>query len=99
MKLRDYAWVAVLSIALTACSQESADMIITGARIFTSDKQQPWAEALAIKDGKFVYVGDASGIGSYTSATSVDLQGKLVIPGWQTGIRIRDMSMSKNSVR
>jgi predicted amidohydrolase YtcJ len=39
--------------------KESADLIITGAKIFTSDNQKPWAESLAIKDGKFVYVGDA----------------------------------------
>lgn len=93
MKLKNFAWFTVLLIALAACSQdpadssttESADIIITGAKIFTSDKQQPWAEALAIKDGKFIYVGDASGIGSYTSARSVDLQGKLVIPGLTDG--------------
>ena len=47
--------------------KENADLSITGAKIFTSDKQQPWAEALAIKDGKFIYVGDADGIASYTS--------------------------------
>jgi hypothetical protein len=93
MKLKNYAWFAVLLIAFTACSQdsvdssteESADMIITGARIFTSDKQQPWAEALAIKDGKFVYVGDASGIVAYTSTNSIDLKGELIIPGMADG--------------
>lgn len=93
MRLTNVAWSTALLIVLAACSQEpadsstkeSADMIITGARIFTADKQQPWAEALAIKNGKFVYVGDASGIGSYVSARSVDLQGRLVIPGLADG--------------
>ena len=93
MKPSNFAWYGVLLAALAACSQEAADssapegvdLIITGARIFTSDEQQPWAEALAIKEGKFVYVGDASGLDSYTSMRSIDLRGKLVIPGLTDG--------------
>ena len=88
-----FARYGFLLLATAACGQEStdrsvnepADLIIIGARIFTSDPRQPWAEALAIKDGRFVYVGDTSGIGSYTGTISVDLQGKLVIPGLSDG--------------
>ncbi len=93
MNLQRIAWLVFSLIAFAACSQESAvsdtqkraDMIITGAKIFTSDKQQPWADALAIKDGRFVYVGDVTGIASYDSARSIDLEGKLVIPGMADG--------------
>ena len=93
IKLNKLAWYGVLLIALAGCSQESADsgapesvdMIITGARVYTSDEEQPWAEALAIKDGTFVYVGDASGLDSYTSQRSIDLEGKLVLPGLTDG--------------
>ena len=35
-----------------------ADMIMKNAKIFTSEKDKPMAFALAVKDGKFVYVGD-----------------------------------------
>jgi predicted amidohydrolase YtcJ len=38
-----------------------ADIIIKNAKIFTADKNQPQATALAVKDGKFVYVGDEAG--------------------------------------
>lgn len=62
-------------------SQQSADMIITGAKIFTSNEQEPWAEAMAIKDGKFIYVGDKTGIAAYESTNTIDLKGELVIPG------------------
>ena len=93
MKFKNYVWLTVLLIVLATSSQatadnstkESADLIITGAKIFTSDKQRPWAEALAVKDGKFIYVGDANGIVSYTSTNSIDLKGKLVIPGMVDG--------------
>jgi len=40
---------------------ESAELILTGAKIFTSNAQQPWAETVAIKDGRFIYVGDSTG--------------------------------------
>jgi len=86
---KNYLWLAALLIVLTtSCqptsnsnNQETADLVITNAKIFTSSKQQPWAEALAIKDGKFVYVGDANGIASFKSTNSINLNGKLVIPG------------------
>ena len=107
MKFKCCAWLTVQMIVLVTSSQaiadnstnESADLIITGAKIFTSDKLQPWAEALAIKDGKFVYVGDANGIVSYTSTNIIDLKGKLIIPGMVDGHSILDMSMSKISVK
>ncbi|MGI9284606.1 MAG: amidohydrolase, partial [Pseudomonadales bacterium] len=44
---------------------------------------QPWAEALAIKDGRYVFVGGNDAVQSYIgSATEVvDLQGKMAMPG------------------
>ena len=35
------------------------DLAILASRIFTGNPAQPWAEAVAIKDGKFVFVGSA----------------------------------------
>lgn len=92
-KVRNCVWRTLLLTVLAtlgqACAdnnlQESADLIITGASIFTSDKQNPWAEAVAIRDGKFVYVGEASGIDAYTSTNTVNLEGQLIIPGIADG--------------
>ena len=42
-----------------------ADRIFKNANIFTSDKDRPQATALAVKDGKFVYVGDEAGLAEY----------------------------------
>ena len=41
------------------------DKIIKNAKIFTSDKDHILASALVVKDGKFVYVGDESGLSEY----------------------------------
>ena len=42
-----------------------ADKIFKNAKIFTADKNQPRATALAVKDGKFIYVGDEAGLQVY----------------------------------
>ena len=38
------------------------DQIIKNAKIFTADHANPQATAIAVKDGKFVYVGDDAGL-------------------------------------
>ncbi len=57
-----------------------ADHIIKNAKIFTSNQSAPQATALAVKDGKFVYVGDESGLKDY-EGTVTDLGGKFIMPG------------------
>ena len=91
MNRKNYAsLVGLLGILIASCTsdvdgggQESADLILSGARIFTSNKQQPWAESVAVKNGRFIYVGDSAGVSIYRSDSthSVDLEGRLVIPG------------------
>ena len=34
-----------------------ADIIFKNGKIYTVNESQPWAEAVAVKDGKFVNVG------------------------------------------
>ena len=94
MVLKFNVCVAVMMLMLTAAcgensgsggKQEAADLVIENARIFTSDKAQPWAEALVVKDGKFIYVGDAAGLAPYAGATKVDLKGRLLFPGMVDG--------------
>ena len=57
-----------------------ADKIIKNASIFTSDRANPQATALVVKDGKFAYVGDEAGLTDYEGEV-IDLGGKLVLPG------------------
>ena len=57
-----------------------ADQIIKNAKIFTSDKDAPKASALVVKDGKFVYVGDETGLSGYEGEVT-DLGGKFIMPG------------------
>ena len=57
-----------------------ADQIIKNVKIYTSDKDRPMASALAVKDGKFVYVGDEAGLSAYEGPVT-DLGGKFIMPG------------------
>ena len=57
-----------------------ADKIIRNAKIFTSDKANPQAAALVVKDGKFVYVGSEAGLSDYEGEIT-DLGGKFIMPG------------------
>jgi len=57
-----------------------ADRIIKNAKIFTSDKDNPQASALVVKDGKFVYVGDEAGLSEYEGEVT-DLGGRFIMPG------------------
>ena len=57
-----------------------ADYIIRNAKIFTSDKNNPIATTLVVKDGKFVYVGDEAGLTNYEGKVT-DLSGKFIMPG------------------
>ena len=64
-----------------------ADLVVYG-KIFTADVK-PMAEAFAVKDGKYVYVGDKKGAEAYIEAGKtevVDYIGKgLVMPSCGNG--------------
>ncbi|WP_144097490.1 amidohydrolase [Croceicoccus sediminis] len=78
------AAAAVLAFAASpAWAQDPADAVYRDAKIYTVDPETTWAEAVAIRDGRFVYVGDDKGvdvfIGPETEVT--DLDGRMVMPG------------------
>ena len=60
------------------------DRIIKNAKVFTSDVKNLNATAFAVKDGKFVYVGDEAGLKDYDGEV-VDLGGAFVTPTFMDG--------------
>lgn len=58
----------------------NADKIIKNAKIYTADQNNLQATALAVKDGKFVYVGDEAGLSAYEGPIT-DLGGRFIMPG------------------
>lgn len=61
-----------------------ADQIFTGGTIYTVNEQQPYIEALAIKDGTIVYSGDLTGVQAFVNESTVttDLAGNMLLPGF-----------------
>src|SRR3546814_9476939 len=70
--------------AAQAKDRIEADLILTNARIYTVEDKQPWAEAVAIKDGKIVAVGSTASVAKLRGAATrtVDVGGKLVLPAF-----------------
>jgi hypothetical protein len=60
-----------------------ADLILFNGNIHTVDRQNPSATAVAIREGKFIAVGDDATVMQYLteSTTRIDLKKKRVIPG------------------
>jgi len=65
-------------------SSEEADLVIRDARVYTVDPQRLWAQAVAVKGDRIVWVGDEGGVSSHIGkATRVmDAGGKMVLPGF-----------------
>ena len=63
--------------------QDAPDLIILNGRFTTLDKSKPTATAVAIKDGRFISVGDDGEIGQLKSDSTrvVDLKGRSALPG------------------
>jgi len=61
-----------------------ADAIYFNGKIITVDDDNPEAAAVAIKDGKIIYVGDISGSEPLMadSTRQIDLQGRTMVPGF-----------------
>jgi predicted amidohydrolase YtcJ len=62
---------------------EKADYILTDAKIYTADSGRHMAEALAVRDGKIVFVGSAAEAAKLAGKKTVIQKagGKLVLPG------------------
>jgi predicted amidohydrolase YtcJ len=59
------------------------DLVVVNARIYTVDNARPRASALAVRDGRIVFVGSDSEARVIARASTriVDLRGRTVIPG------------------
>lgn len=66
-----------------ASTAEMADTIYINGKIYTVNESQPWAEAVAIKDGKIIKIGSTEEIEALAgeNTETVDLEGAFAMPG------------------
>ena len=64
-------------------SRQSADLVLRGGAIYTVDRTRPWAEAVAVRDGKLIAVGTNEEAAAFCGADTriVDLDGRMAMPG------------------
>jgi len=81
----------VAALVLTSCGPSSnrndivsADRVFLNGAIYTVDKERSWAQTVATKDGRIVYVGDDEGAKHHVSNATdvVDLAGQMMLPGF-----------------
>ncbi len=80
-----FTWAVIaLGHAGLATPLQDADWVFTGGRVETMDATNPTASAVAVKDGRIVFVGDEGGAQHWIGAESriIDLEGKLLLPGF-----------------
>jgi predicted amidohydrolase YtcJ len=75
---------AVVFVFVGAAHAQTADTIITNARIYTVNSHQPWAEAVAISAERIMAVGSTKGIEKYRGPSTriVDASNHLALPGF-----------------
>jgi predicted amidohydrolase YtcJ len=91
----------LVTLIVASCTpdhtNEPATLVLHNGNIFTVDPQQPWVTAIAIRDGRYVYVGDDDGVAPYIAPATetIDLGGTMIMPGinethahaWQGGFK------------
>jgi len=111
--MRTRALFAVLLFpgALLAADCGSADLLLKNGRIITMDDTRRVVTSAAVRDGKFVAVGDAKDVSKCADKNTrvIDLKGRTVLPGfidvhththeWSTGIVRGDVDGSAGKVK
>jgi predicted amidohydrolase YtcJ len=70
----------ILTLFLTSCS-EQVDLIVYNAEVYTLENEEK-ATSFAVKDGKFIYIGDDSVTSKYSSSNIINAEGLPVYPGF-----------------
>ncbi|MGH7495836.1 MAG: amidohydrolase [bacterium] len=78
--------VSTCSLGLFGCrsTSQQADLILRHGAIYTVDGNRSWAEAVAIANGRIIYVGDNAGVDKFRgeNTKSIVLDGKMLLPGF-----------------
>jgi hypothetical protein len=109
--MRTLTLLIVITASIVGCSRdhrsatatngaraaEAADTVYTNGRIYTVNDSQPWAEAVAIKDGKFLVVGSNADVEPVTGDATevVDLGGHMAMPGL-IDVHVHPLSVAEN---
>ncbi|MCC6772756.1 MAG: amidohydrolase [Gemmatimonadaceae bacterium] len=74
----------LLLVAPGLLASQEADLLVTGGRIWTGDRGTPWAQSVAIRDGRLLTVGSSADVARHRGANTrvIDLGGRFATPGF-----------------
>jgi hypothetical protein len=63
----------------------TADLVLRNGAVYTMDASRTWASAVAVSNGRIVYIGADAGAAAWTGprTTVVDLEGRMVMPSFE----------------
>ncbi|MEX0772644.1 MAG: amidohydrolase [Balneolales bacterium] len=79
--------ITMICLLLQACSasvtEPPAELIVLNGQVLTVDSEFSQAEAFAVRDGKFVAVGDNEDVNKFEGDQTrvIDAEGKTIVPG------------------
>jgi predicted amidohydrolase YtcJ len=78
------AFAKPVSVQAQQDSTAPAELVLRGGAVFTADADHPAATAVAVRDGRIIYVGDDDGVARLVAATTrtIEIGGGLVLPGF-----------------
>ncbi|WP_375325182.1 amidohydrolase [Flagellimonas sp. GZD32] len=80
--MKKFLFISITFLALSCQTKEEVDLIIQNANIYTVDANFSKASSIAVKDGKFVAVGNSEEIAEkYNAKELLDADGKTIVPG------------------
>jgi len=74
---------SLLAAGAIQAATETADAVYLNGAIYTVDSSNPWSEAVAIRDGRFIHVGSNEAVEEFIGPETrrIDLHGKMAMPG------------------
>ncbi|MEY2917098.1 MAG: hypothetical protein RIS73_812, partial [Bacteroidota bacterium] len=89
-KVQSLVFIVITAVFFTiffsscnSANKDAADAVYKNGKIYTVNEKQEWAEAVAIKDGKFIKVGSNADVEKFIGDKTevIDLGGKFAMPG------------------
>ena len=77
--------LSIISVKPTLSqTQSNADLVVKNANVYTMDAVRSWKQALAVKDGRLVFIGNNTNIRTWIGRRTkvVDAGGRLLLPGF-----------------
>ena len=98
--------LASLCLASVQSAAEQADAVFINGNIYTVNERAPRAQAVAVKNGKIIFVGSNRDVRAYQGSSTrvIDLHGNTVVPGMTdahyhlAGVGQREMTLNLEGI-